>query len=83
MSDRAHLLEDAFSLASAGELEYEIAMNMTGYLSQENNAIPWSVASSKLTAIDTLMSATNSSLKFKVNYGGLQCRFLRTILYSK
>lgn len=65
VSDRAHLLEDAFSLASAGELEYEIAMNMTGYLSRESNPIPWSVASSKLIAVDTLLSSTTSSSKFK------------------
>ncbi|XP_053981166.1 glutamyl aminopeptidase-like [Hylaeus volcanicus] len=65
VSDRAHLLEDAFSLAAAGELEYGVAMNMTAYLPKERHAVPWMVASSKLTAIDTLLSSTNSSSKFK------------------
>lgn len=61
-----HLLEDAFSLASAGELDYGVTMNMTEYLPREEHAIPWNVVSSKLRAIDILLSSTNSSLKFKV-----------------
>ncbi|KAK2575060.1 hypothetical protein KPH14_008800 [Odynerus spinipes] len=65
VSDRTHLLEDAFSLASAGELEYEVAMNMTAYLPQENHAIPWSVASKNLMAIDQFLSSTNLSTTFK------------------
>lgn len=65
VSDRVHLLEDAFSLASAGELDYGVTMNMTEYLLREEHAIPWNVASSKLRAIDILLSSTNSSLKFK------------------
>ncbi|KAK1134886.1 hypothetical protein K0M31_007653 [Melipona bicolor] len=65
VSDRVHFLEDVFSLASASELDYGIAMNMTAYLKQEKHAIPWSVATSKLTAIDTLLSSTISSSKFK------------------
>ncbi|XP_076673132.1 aminopeptidase A isoform X7 [Andrena cerasifolii] len=65
VSDRAHLLEDAFSLAAAGELDYAVAMNMTAYLPQEHHAVPWKVAESKLTVIDTLLSSTSSSSKFK------------------
>nr|XP_031842296.1 glutamyl aminopeptidase-like [Nomia melanderi]XP_031842297.1 glutamyl aminopeptidase-like [Nomia melanderi]XP_031842298.1 glutamyl aminopeptidase-like [Nomia melanderi]XP_031842299.1 glutamyl aminopeptidase-like [Nomia melanderi] len=65
VSDRAHLLEDAFSLAAAQELDYGVPMNMTAYLSQEHHAVPWKVAESKLTAIDTLLSSTNLSSKFK------------------
>lgn len=65
VSDRAHLLEDAFSLAAAQELDYSVPMNMTAYLSREYHAVPWSVAGSKLTAIDTLLSLTDLSSKFK------------------
>ncbi|XP_058810671.1 glutamyl aminopeptidase-like isoform X2 [Phymastichus coffea] len=63
--DRTHLLEDAFSLAYAGELDYIIAMNMTLYLGSEKNFSPWSVASDKLKAIDTLLSSTPTSAKFR------------------
>ncbi|CAL7934097.1 unnamed protein product [Xylocopa violacea] len=71
VANRVHLLEDAFSLASAGELDYGIAMNMTAYLPQEKHYIPWSVASSKLKNIDTLLSSTNFSAKFKKYVRGL------------
>ncbi|XP_076174900.1 glutamyl aminopeptidase isoform X2 [Ptiloglossa arizonensis] len=65
VADRAHLLEDAFSLAEAGELDYGVAMDMTKFLSGEYHAVPWIVAASKLTTIDTLLSLTSSSSKFK------------------
>lgn len=68
VSDRTHLLDDAFSLASAGELEYSIAMDITSYLLEESHAIPWAVANAKLTTIDTLLSSTHISSKFKVVY---------------
>ncbi|KAG7213582.1 hypothetical protein KM043_002837 [Ampulex compressa] len=65
VSDRTHLLEDAFSMAAAGEVEYEVAMNMTAYLPQENHPVPWTVAASKLKNIDVFLSSTNFSMKFK------------------
>ncbi|XP_032666261.1 glutamyl aminopeptidase isoform X1 [Odontomachus brunneus] len=67
VSDRTNLLEDAFSLADASELEYGIAMDITAYLPEESHSVPWAVANSKLTTIDTLLSSTNISSKFK-NY---------------
>ncbi|OAD57202.1 Glutamyl aminopeptidase [Eufriesea mexicana] len=65
VSDRVQLLEDVFSLASARMTDYNIAMNMTAYLPQEKHAVPWSVASSKLMTLDTLLSSTTSSSQFK------------------
>lgn len=53
--DRAHLLHDAFSLASAQQLSYSIALEMTKYLKKETNFIPWDVASSKLKEIRNLL----------------------------
>lgn len=66
VSDRSHLLEDAFSLAAAGEIDYAVAMDMTAYLQKEYHAIPWKVAESKLGTIDTFLSSTSSSSKFRV-----------------
>lgn len=66
VSDRTNLLEDAFSLADASELEYSIAMDLTLYLPEERHSIPWSVADTKLTTVDTLLSSTDISSKFKV-----------------
>ncbi|KZC09844.1 Glutamyl aminopeptidase [Dufourea novaeangliae] len=64
-SDRAHLLEDAFSLADAGELDYDVPMNMTEFLRSESHAVPWLVAQSKLTAIDSLLLSTSLTSRFK------------------
>jgi glutamyl aminopeptidase len=48
VSDKAHLLEESFSIAQSGELSYEIPLKFTKYLVEEINYVPWSVASSKL-----------------------------------
>lgn len=53
--DRAHLLHDAFSLASAQQLNYAVALEMTKYLSKETSFVPWDVVSSKLKGIRNLL----------------------------
>lgn len=65
VSDRTNLIEDAFSLAQASELDYTIAMNMTSYLGQEHSAIPWQVAASKLLTLDALLASSSISSKFR------------------
>ncbi|KAL8206925.1 UNVERIFIED_CONTAM: hypothetical protein K2H54_035314, partial [Gekko kuhli] len=41
LTDRAGFLEDAFSLARAGLLDYGYALNLTRYLQDEEEYIPW------------------------------------------
>nr|XP_056711294.1 glutamyl aminopeptidase [Euleptes europaea] len=41
LADRAGFLEDAFSLARAGLLDYGHALNLTKYLQNETEYIPW------------------------------------------
>lgn len=67
VADRTHLLEDAFSLADAGELDYATALNITLYLGNEKHFSPWYVANIKLKAIDTLLSSTDVSSRFRVS----------------
>lgn len=43
-SDRAGLLDDAFTLARAGELNVSVAMDLSGYLSRERDFAPWATA---------------------------------------
>lgn len=50
VSDRVQLLNDAFLLAEATQLEYKVAMELTSYLVKETEYVPWS------TAIDSLLS---------------------------
>lgn len=55
ISDRANLLNDAFFLAEATQLEYSVALNLTTYLMNERDYVPWQVASSKLNKIKKLV----------------------------
>jgi len=43
-SDRAQLLDDAFSLVVAGILPDSIALGMSEYLTKESDLLPWTVA---------------------------------------
>nr|CAD7433373.1 unnamed protein product [Timema monikensis] len=56
--DRAHLLDDAFKLADSGLLDYKIALNLTGYLGNETEYIPWSVAATNFGFLRKMLSGT-------------------------
>lgn len=47
--NRAQLVDDSLNLASAGYLNYDIALNITKYLRKERNYVPWKAA---FTAFD-------------------------------
>lgn len=63
--DRAHLLNDVFSLAEGGLVDYSIALTMTKYLKSETSSVPWEVASSKLKGIRNLLYYTQYQKDFK------------------
>jgi glutamyl aminopeptidase len=63
--DRAHLLNDVFSLAQAQQVEYATALGMTEFLQGEVSFIPWSVAATKLKKIRDLLYNTEYYTKFK------------------
>lgn len=63
--DRAHLLNDAFSLAEALQVSYDTALTMTKYLKNETHFVPWDVASSKLKNIRSLLYYTELYPRFK------------------
>ncbi|XP_012943576.1 glutamyl aminopeptidase [Aplysia californica] len=44
IADRAGLLNDAFTLASAGMTSYDIPLDMMSYLAKEEHVVPWSAA---------------------------------------
>jgi hypothetical protein len=64
--DRAHLLDDVFSLAEAGLVSYTLPMDMTRYLTSETEYIPWSVASTKFKKFHTLLISSPSYAKLRV-----------------
>uniref|UniRef100_A0A915AG91 Aminopeptidase n=2 Tax=Parascaris univalens TaxID=6257 RepID=A0A915AG91_PARUN len=41
---RARIIDDAFALAQAGHLSYEIPLNISAYLRKEEEYLPWSMA---------------------------------------
>lgn len=56
--DRAHLLNDVFSLAQSGAVEYETALSMTGFLKQDSSFVPWDAVSTKLKNVKNLLYNT-------------------------
>ncbi|KAG8454068.1 hypothetical protein GDO86_000635 [Hymenochirus boettgeri] len=54
-ADRAGLIDDAFALASAEMLEYDIALNMTRYLQNEENYLPWNRVISALAYLTDML----------------------------
>lgn len=64
-SDRAHILNDVFSLADANELSYDIAFDMMSYLEKETQYVPWKVAATKLLALKRILMFTEEFKAFK------------------
>lgn len=55
VSDRVQLLNDAFLLAEATQLDYKVPMELTAYLVKETQYVPWSVAIGNLNSIRKLI----------------------------
>ncbi|XP_072037073.1 aminopeptidase N-like [Amphiura filiformis] len=64
-ANRAALLNDAFNLARAGEMSQAIALDITLYLTNETQYVPWKAAISALGYLDNMLSKTGA-------YGALQ-----------
>jgi len=62
--DRAHLLNDVFSLAQGLKIDYTTALKMTEFLAYETSFIPWDVASTKLKNIRNLLYGTEFYKEF-------------------
>ncbi|XP_043917396.1 glutamyl aminopeptidase [Protopterus annectens] len=54
-ADRAGFFDDAFALARANLLDYGIALNLTQYLTKENDYMTWHRVSSALSYIRTML----------------------------
>ncbi|EFX67117.1 hypothetical protein DAPPUDRAFT_115736 [Daphnia pulex] len=70
--NRAQIMDDSLNLAEAGLLDYETALNLTRYLEQETDYVPWDAALSSMGYISSMMSRTSG-------YGLLKKHF-RTII---
>lgn len=69
--NRAQLLDDALNLARAGLLDYATALDVTRYLANELEYIPWKAALNALGYIDSMFVKTGNYDKFKEYMLGL------------
>lgn len=65
-TNRAQIVDDALTLARAGKLDYRIALNLTRYLVNEFEYVPWRSALGALNFIDSMMSSGPDYYLFKV-----------------
>ena len=61
--DRAQLIDDAFALLEAGQLDEAIPLELIAYLPQERSLVPWQVALSHLSSLSELFIETESREK--------------------
>ena len=57
-SDRSNLINDAFNLARAGLLNYDVALDMTSYLDKEDVYLPWKSSQSGFSYIASMLEFT-------------------------
>ena len=57
-TNRAQILNDAFSLARAGRLNYSTALSLTNYLQKEEDYVPWQAALHSLDYLDQMLGRT-------------------------
>lgn len=58
--NRAQLINDALNLARSENMEYSLALNMTKYLYQEKEFLPWQAAFSAFKHIDFMLAKTQA-----------------------
>ncbi len=60
MTDRASLINDAFSLSESGHLDYHVPLSMVQYLRRETGLVPWQAAATKLAQMESLLRSTDA-----------------------
>lgn len=66
-SNRAQLLDDAMNFARSKLLDYQIALDLTKYLTHERDYVPWKSAINNLIYIDAMLILTPDYDKMKVS----------------
>ena len=61
--DRAQLIDDAFALLEAGQIDESIPLDLVSYLKKEKSLVPWQVALSHLSSLSELFMETESRVK--------------------
>lgn len=66
--DRAVLIDNSLLLARAGELDYEIPLDLLQYLARETDYIPWFVAFDNLKALMVIFSGSEVEELLNVSF---------------
>lgn len=66
-SDRGSLIYNAFRLAEANQLSYDIALLMIDYLNRETHYFPWSIAAKDLSSFNKKFYGSSAHASFKVS----------------
>jgi len=64
--NRAQLLDDSLNLARAGVLKYSTALDLTTYLKNETDFIPWISYFRALTFLNSRLTGTKDYENFQV-----------------
>ncbi|XP_071548245.1 aminopeptidase N-like isoform X2 [Panulirus ornatus] len=72
LTNRAQLIDDALDLALAGKLPYKTALDVTEYLVNETNELPWAACFNNIELIESLLKDTPA-------YTGIQ-KYLLSLL---
>ena len=65
-NNRAQLLDDAFVLASAHKVSYQIALDLSLYLEKETEYVPWNAVLAEFNYIDTMLHNVQEYPDWKV-----------------
>lgn len=68
MAARSQLIDDAFTLAESGRLDYKVPLKLSHYLTEETDFAPWATALSHFERIEQM-------LRSKATYGDLQVSY--------
>ncbi|XP_063969459.1 glutamyl aminopeptidase-like [Lytechinus pictus] len=74
-TERAGIIDDAFNLARASQVDYSVALNMTKYLTLETEYVPWDTARDSLLWLGEIM-------RFQSGYG-LYRRYIQDLTDAK
>ncbi|XP_028402372.1 glutamyl aminopeptidase-like [Dendronephthya gigantea] len=64
-ADRTSLIDDAFNLARAGQLDYDIPLDLSSYIKDEDRYVPWRAFMTAIGFVDTMLSTQDSFGKFQ------------------
>ncbi|CAK1546283.1 unnamed protein product [Leptosia nina] len=63
--NRAQIVDDSFNLARTGRLDYEFALDVSRYLVNESDYIPWGSANNAFAYLDVVLSGTDAYPHFQ------------------